>query len=262
MYKNLKRFLKRIYVVTRSGRNLRTVPDDIFIVSYPKSGNTWTRFLVANLLNEGQEITFANIDQKLPDIYNTVRFSSKSLILKSHEFYDPRYRRVIYIVRDPRDVLNSYFHYFVKINVIHDTYPSREFVDQFLNGELDNFGNWKENVGSWIGSRMGDEDFLLLRYEDLLTSPNEKLSEIAKFLGISVSRDQISNAVDQSSFERMQSIENETGHKWDTLKNGRSDKKFVRSGTAEQWRVELRVEDVKKITDRWGELMLKLGYQS
>jgi hypothetical protein len=262
MFKNLKWSLKSIYIATRSGRNLRILPDDAFIVSYPKSGNTWVRFLVANLLNEGQEITFANIDRKMPDIYNNFRFSSKSLILKSHEFYDPRYRRVIYIVRDPRDVVLSYYHYFLKINAFHHTYPLSEFVDQFLNGELDNFGNWKENVGSWIGSRMGDGDFLLLRYEDILTSPTDKLSEIAKFLGISVSRDQISIAVDESSFERMQSIENETGHKWGSLKNSHPDRKFVRSGTAEQWRVDLSVQDVKKISGRWGELMFKLGYQS
>ena len=262
MYKKLKESLKFIYSATRSGRNFRILPNDAFIVSYPKSGNTWLRFLVANLLNEGQEITFANIDRIIPDIYNKVRFSSKPLTLKSHEFYDPRYRRVIYIVRDPRDVVLSYYHYFLKLNVIYDTYPLSEFVDQFLNSELDNFGSWKSNVGSWFGARMGDEDFLLLRYEDILIMPTEKLSEIAIFLGINVSRDQIDNVVARSSFERMQSIENKTGHKWGSLKNNRLDRKFVRLGTAEQWRLGLSVEDSKKIHDRWGELMSKFGYQS
>lgn len=262
MYKKFKHLLKSIYIATRAGRNFRIFPDDVLIVSYPKSGNTWVRFLIANLLNEGQEITFTNIDRKLPDIYNTFRLSSKSLILKSHEYYDPRYRRVIYIIRDPRDIVLSYYHYFIKIKVFHETYPLSKFVDQFLNGDLDNFGNWKENVGSWFGARMGDGDFLLLRYEDILISPTEKLSEIAIFLDIKVSRDQIDNAVARSSFERMQFIENNTGHKWGSLKNNRLDRKFVRLGTAEQWRLGLSVEDSKKIHDRWGELMFKFGYQS
>jgi len=262
MYKKFKHLLKSIYIAPRAGRNLRILPDDVFIVSYPKSGNTWVRFLISNMLNEGEEITFANIDKKLPDIYNVFRLSSKALILKSHEYFDPRYRRVIYIIRDPRDVVLSYYHYFIKIKVFDETYPLSKFVDQFLDGSLDHFGHWKGNVGSWIGARIGDKDFLLLRYEDILISPAEKLSEIAIFLGINVSSDQIDNAVAQSSFERMQSIENKTGHKWGSLKNNRLDRKFVRSGTAEQWRLGLSVQDSKKILDRWGELMFKFDYQS
>ena len=48
-------------------RNVAVYPDDTFIVSYPRSGNTWTRFLIANLLHPEIEIGFANIDSVVPD---------------------------------------------------------------------------------------------------------------------------------------------------------------------------------------------------
>src|SRR5437868_9727768 len=101
-----------------AGRNLKVLTDDVFVVSYPRSGNTWTRFLIANLISPEDPATFANIEQKLPDIY---RHSQRQLLqsprprmLKSHEAFDSRYKKVIYIVRDPRDVSVSGYHYRIK----------------------------------------------------------------------------------------------------------------------------------------------------
>jgi len=41
-------------------------PDDLFVVSYPRSGNTWTRFLLGNLIYQDEPITFANVERRLP----------------------------------------------------------------------------------------------------------------------------------------------------------------------------------------------------
>jgi len=48
-------------------RSLVILPDDIFLVSFPKSGNTWTRFLLANLRFPGEPVNWANIDRLVPD---------------------------------------------------------------------------------------------------------------------------------------------------------------------------------------------------
>lgn len=55
------------------GRRLGIFPDDLFLVSYPKSGNTWTRFLVANLVYPERNPDFSNINDLLPDIEGTLK---------------------------------------------------------------------------------------------------------------------------------------------------------------------------------------------
>src|SRR5216117_3316416 len=101
-----------------AGRRLTVFPDDVFIVSYPRSGNTWTRFLIGNLLYQDDPVTFSNIERRIPEIYfnpdHVMRRLSRPRILKSHECFQPRYKRIIYIVRDPRDVCVSNYHHNVK----------------------------------------------------------------------------------------------------------------------------------------------------
>src|SRR5437763_15946727 len=91
-----------------AGRRLTVFPDDVFLVSYPRSGNTWTRFLIGNLLDQEDPITFANIESRIPEIY---LFPDKGLlglprprIRKSHEYFAHRYKRVADVMRRLRAV--------------------------------------------------------------------------------------------------------------------------------------------------------------
>src|ERR1035438_2079637 len=72
-----------------AGRGLTVFPDDIFLVSYPRSGNTWTRFLLGNLINQSDPVRFSNVESRIPEIYfNRDRFLRqlpRPRMLKSHE---------------------------------------------------------------------------------------------------------------------------------------------------------------------------------
>jgi hypothetical protein len=73
MLKHLIAGIKRGLRLHHPGRSLLILPDDIFLVSFPKSGNTWTRFLLGNLTHPEQPATFANIRRLIPDPSGTTK---------------------------------------------------------------------------------------------------------------------------------------------------------------------------------------------
>lgn len=245
-------------------RGVEVFPSDVFIVSYPRSGNTWTRFLIGNLAYPQDPLTFANVEDKVPDIYQNKDSKLKRLpkprILKSHEYFDPRYEKVIYIVRDPRDVAVSYYHYHVKVRMIDEGCPMEEYVSRFVSGSLDPFGTWGENVGSWLGTRRDHDKFLLLQYEQMLQEPVRELRRIASFLSIDATQSRLDNAIEASSADVMREMEREQSGMWATTKRSRTDKAFVRSSKAGGWRSELPEASVAAIEEAWGDLMEDLGY--
>lgn len=76
-----------------AGRNLTVFPDDIFLTSYPRSGNTWSRFLIGNLIYQDEPTTFLNVEERIPEIYfnsdHRLRALIRPRILKSHECFQP-----------------------------------------------------------------------------------------------------------------------------------------------------------------------------
>jgi len=263
----LKRIIKHALGTDVAGRNLAVYPDDTFIVSYPRSGNTWTRFLIANLLPPEQAVTFANIERLIPDCEAMSSRYLKSIprprIIKSHEYFDPRYKKVIYIVRDPRDVALSYYDFSRKYRQIDDSYPLPQFVSDFVAGRLSSFdwGTWGENVSSWFYTRNGRPEFLLLRYEDMQADAARELGKVAHFLGIDATRDRLEAAVERSSADRMRKLETTEGSQWVTTKNKRSDIPFVRTASSGLWKDKLPASSIAEIESAWGHLMQELGYQ-
>ena len=248
----------------KAARNIIVLPEDIFIVSYPKSGNTWARFIVANLIAPERPIGFDNIEQIIPDIYQHTPRQLAGLrsprVLKSHEYFDPRYKKVICVVRDPRDVAVSYWHHQLKFRQIDENYSKELFVQRFIAGDLDPFGSWGANIGSWLGARENDPDFLLVRYEDLLRNPAIELRRIASLVGSLASDELIEKAIAKSSFQQMQLLEQAQEHQWDSLKKTHQDMKFVRKGTGVQWRHELSEKSIDEIERAWSTLMDRFGY--
>lgn len=254
-----------------AGRNLTVFDDDVFIVSYPRSGNTWTRFLIGNLLYQDDPVTFGNIESRIPEIYfnpdHMMRRLPRPRILKSHECFQPRYKRIIYIVRDPRDVCVSNYHHNVKARNIPESYPMQEFVPRFLHAEFDTeFGSWADNVASWLCMRHNHDGFLLLRYEDMKEDPARELAKVVEFLhrlsfrNIEPTPARLARAVTLSTPERMRDLEKEESRKWAVTKQTRQDKPFVRSAIAGGWRSVLCKESVAMIEAQLGPLMQTLGY--
>lgn len=248
----------------KPGRALTVYPDDTFIASYPKSGNTWTRFLVANLLHPHSPTTFGNIDVRVPTIYKATAKQLDALprprVLKSHEYFDPRYPCVICVVRDPRDVLVSYYHYSLRKGFVDEQTSIAAFADDFLGGRVDAFGTWYENVASWRAAREGSPAYLLVRYEDLQARCEHELARIANLLGVQATPAELARVAAECSFDKMRALERETGEQSAHLKHVRSEIGFVRRGKSGGWREEVPPAVAQRIEDAWGSQMQELGY--
>jgi hypothetical protein len=246
------------------GRSLTVFPDDIFIVSYPKSGNTWTRFLLGNLIHHPKLVDFENIETMVPDIYyhndEELQQLNRPRLLKSHEYFDPRYKKSIYIVRDPRDVAVSYYHHHVKFNLIASDHPIDAFVNGFIEGNLDAYGSWGEHVGSWLGAHKPADMFLFLRYEDLLSDTLAELRKITAFLKLDMERADLERAIERSSPQNMRKLEQAQYSASKIWRNSNKDKNFVRSARAGDWKDQLSPAAAQAIESAWRKPMELCGY--
>lgn len=264
--KHLSRVSDVLFRKLRIERDITIFPDDVFLTSYPRSGNTWTRFLIGNLIHSDEEVTFLSVERLVPDMYKhsdrVLRGLPRPRTVKSHECFDPRYRKVIYIVRDPRDVAVSNYHWELKLRSVKEGYSIEEFVPRWMAPDFwPRIGSWGDHVGSWLATRQGKEGFLLLRYEDLKENSERELARVAEFLGIQASSERVKRAVELSSAENMRKIERKESGKWVATTLTRQDKPFVRNATSGGWKSVLPEKTVAYIETHWGHLMNDLGYK-
>ncbi len=264
--KHLSRVNDVLFRRTRIEREITVFPDDVFLTSYPRSGNTWCRFLVGNLAYPDDPMTFLNLEQRIPDMYThsdrTMRNLPRPRIIKSHECFDPRYKRIVYIVRDPRDVAVSNYHWEMKKGSFSDQFPIEQFVPRWMESEYwPRLGCWGDHVSGWLATREGHSGFLVIRYEDLQANPAPELAKVAKLLGIEPTAHRLAEAVELSSADRMRELEKNRAGKWVQTKYTRQDKPFVRKASSGNWQSVLPRESAALIEQTWGHLMTRLGYE-
>ncbi|TND09664.1 MAG: sulfotransferase [Bacteroidetes bacterium] len=233
----------------------RVYPDDTFIVSFPKSGNTWMRFLLANMLRPEGKWNFRNIDSIVPDVYSArdaVNALARPRFVKAHHAWYNDYPKTIYIVRDYRDVLVSYYHYQVALKAWTGSFPG--FIAKA--DTLHDFGSWKEHVEHALDfAEKNPERLLFLRYEDLLEKPEEIIREVAAFCGITLSIP-AAEIITRCDFSALQDQEKKHGSAF----MDKSEKQFFREGKSGNWRQYFNDEDHALIMRTYGNLLKKLGY--
>ena len=195
-----------------------------FVSSFPRSGNTWMRHLLADVFEQchGMETSTelpVHPDKIIPDYYchwiarRDVTIPTPGVFVKSHESFRqlqnrfgalPTFRgsKNIYLYRSPEDALVSLFHY-------HD---KQKHLQNKTAGGIDAFCRewlplWEENIASYLAAAEEGYPVLFVPYELLLQYPVEVLSNLLRWLGARHDGAIVERAISNMQFSKLQAAE-------------------------------------------------------
>ena len=277
----------------------------IWLASYPKSGNTWLRSIICsliyskdgkfnfNLLSNIKQFPvasqFENFTKNLTDLnevkkywipsQNLLNLDGKIKFYKTHHINckidDYSFTNAkntlatIYIIRDPRNLVNSIANHYSKsideakeflltprMNVGHNKYDeeNKKVLPVLL-------GKWKEHYYFW---KKNNNNFHLIKYEDLILNPEEELEKIVNFLKnfMNIETDLIKNRniLESTSFKNLRSLEEKGEFEENAFENKERKKKFFYLGPKNNWKNNLDNKMKKEIENELNKEMSELGY--
>lgn len=242
-----------------------------FVVSYPKSGRTWLRFLLGRALSPNSDDKLLETDlltQRLSQ--PVVHFTNDDYpAWKSIERMDRDKRRfdskrVMLLVRDPRDVVVSYYFQFTKRG-------DREAANEPFSGTLSDFlrhpvGGFRSIVkflNIWAESADLPSKFCILRYEDLRADPHSHLTHTLAFFGLTAENQNVEKAVAAGQFEKMRQLEADNHLESFRLRPGsQADPESfkTRRGVIGGYRDYLGKADIEWMDEQLKELEPRFGY--
>ena len=275
----------------------------IWLASYPKSGNTWVRSLLsAYYYSKDGNFSFEllkNIDQYPQKKYFDIKIDKpgevnsyweisqekiisekKIKILKTHNsllalngknFTKPEYTLgIIYVVRDPRNVITSLGHHFSEnIKGAYKFMNTREMLITQSEWGGDNFGiatvigSWSEHYKSW--KNLNFAPMITIRYEDLLADTENTFIKIIEFLSkitdIKMDKKKIINSINSCSFENLSKKEDTEGfNEQAKSKKDKNKLKFFYLGKKNNWENLLDQNIEKSLRESFGKEMKELNY--
>ncbi|KAK2511447.1 amine sulfotransferase [Columba guinea] len=221
---------------------------DIFIATYPKSGTVWTQNILALIMSEGHRNGTENMEMmdRIPWLeYNIKSADFASLpsprIFATHLPYylvprDMRNKkgRIIYVTRNPKDVMVSYYHFSKFMNTLEKIPDFNLFMERFLSGKV-LASSWIDHVAGWY-SHAEDFNILFLTYEEMKKDLRSAVLKICSFLGKKLSEEEVDSVVRQATFENMRK---DPRANYENLPEELAEKnkgKFLRKGTVGDWK--------------------------
>ena len=280
----------------------------VWLASYPKSGNTWVRSFLSSLMYKedgladlnsmsisqyplrvhfrGTVNEFDNIkllSEKWISSQDFLNLDNKIKFFKTHHVmcnfgknsftnYENTFG-VIYIVRDPRNIITSILNYYSKKNYEE----AKEFlfdegriigVDLSKKYEYENDNNiitlissWKNHYNSWKNFK---KNFLLIKYENLINNERNEFLKIRNYLeeklDLKFSDNKFDKAISSNSFSKLKKIEETEGFSENVKINSKPDVKFFNLGPENNYKNLLDEKISKEIEKMFYSEMKELGY--
>uniref|UniRef100_A0A3P9JK31 Sulfotransferase n=1 Tax=Oryzias latipes TaxID=8090 RepID=A0A3P9JK31_ORYLA len=198
-------------------QNFTFRPQDVLIVTYPKS-TTWMQEVVPLIVSGGDPASVETIPNwdRVPWL-EEVRASILNLegrpsprMLTTHFHYSmmpPSFFKakpklqVIYVMRNPKDVFTSIFHYSKMASFLVTPDSQSEFLQKFLDGKI--FGSWFDHVSGWLNA--DDKDRIMyISYEEMIMQDlKDSVARISQFLEKTLDDEVISKIADRCLFKNM-----------------------------------------------------------
>ena len=275
----------------------------IWIASYPKSGNTWLRSIITSLLyttdgifdfklikkikqfptrNQFQDFTknfndineiskFWLLAQDKINLTEEIKFfkthnlncavNKNSFTNKSHTL------GTIYVVRDPRNLVNSIKNHYNKSN---DEEAKNFLISKKILSRVpkDNeadiatlLGSWSDHYNFWTKR---NSNLLLIKYEDLILDTKKELERIIiylkKFMTVEINPEKIKNILNTTSFDHLKDLENKGLFNENVYDSKKNKIRFFNKGPSNDWTKVLDKkiqDDIEKI---FYKEMKELGY--
>ena len=271
---------------------------NIFLASYPKSGNTWMRSIIGNLYNFDKEFdlkilksipllsikqNFDKFENKIYSDNNVLHFdwvsqniiecqkilNNKSNHLNIFKTHSVRHKKFtnetvnagfIYIIRDPRDVVVSFKNFSGKsIDKIIDELLFEKTNIINTNGAQELLSTWELNVLSWLNYTTVPR--LIIRYEDLKLNIKEIVIKVIDFLN---NTHRIKLNLTDADIDQI--IENSNFNNLKKIEDkygfdeSSKHSSFFRTGTSNQWKDILSKTQLRLIENNLQTLMRQFNY--
>lgn len=203
----------RFYWQTYFLGRIEKMEPHIYVISYPKCGRTWLRILLQNYLEladytlqhfrdksilgvQGQRIIKFDHDQ---GNWVPAPLPLQKLSFKTAKYSD---KKIVFMVRDPRDVLvSSWYHLKYRERIY------REGLSTFIRDDLVGVEKVVAFMNMWMENRYVPQDFFLLTYEQMHADTDATFTNVLEFMGIPVKPLLMQQAVEASTFTRMKAME-------------------------------------------------------
>jgi Sulfotransferase domain len=239
-------------------------PDDVFVITYPRSGTTWLQMIMYQLTTDGN-MDFDHIADVCP-WFERAALNKRDFdklpsprVFKSHlpHIWIPkRMCRYIYVARDGRDVAVSFYHFYKS----HFRYKGsfHDFFGWYIRGFVV-WGSWFYHVAGYWRHR-DDPNLLFLMYEDLVRDLEGSIRKIIDFCGLKIPEERMPEILDRCSFAFMKKHEAKFDFATELMvERGMTPSTFIRKGKVGDWQEHFSDEERARFEEKFNRSMAPLG---